>query len=128
MAGHHREVIQKGTRCNRLVERLLGVMHPQPSPALGGIAVQAQHPIAVVLPQLQQPWLQSFRLGQIAASNNGQSCSPASAKKARTPALARSPLLASLITLVSIKNMTCGVNSRHRAWRPRVRPTGGAVE
>ena len=47
MAGHHREVIQKGTRCNRLVERLLGVMHPQPSPALGGIAVQAQHPIAV---------------------------------------------------------------------------------
>ena len=55
----------------------------------------------------------------IAERDSGQSCSPASAKKARMPILARYPLRAPLNTLVSTKYMTRGIKPRHRPQRPR---------
>ena len=55
----------------------------------------------------------------IAERDSGQSCSPALAKKARTPILTRYPLRAPLNTLVSGKYMTRGIKPRHRPQRPR---------
>ena len=52
----------------------------------------------------------------VEARNNGWSCSLAAEKNARTPGLARDPLRASLIKLVSTKNITCGVNQEHNKW------------
>jgi hypothetical protein len=55
----------------------------------------------------------------IEAKKSGQSYSPALAKKASMPILARYPLRAPLNTLVLAKYMTRGIKPRHRPQRPR---------
>ena len=51
-----------------LVERMLGMRHPQPPPELSGLRVQHQDPIAVGLQEHSQPLLQCIGLSRIASA------------------------------------------------------------
>ncbi len=66
----------------------------------------------------------------IEAKNNGWPCSLAAEKNARTPGLARDPLRASLITLVSTKSIGVGHSlrlSRETDVTPHIRHGGQQV-